>query len=91
MVGLLLSDGYKSYNARSKKGYLSLTQSLSYSYYVYFAYNILPHYCTRYPVFRERHRYGKSIFSLEIHTRSMLCITELYSLFYINKTKIFCI
>jgi hypothetical protein len=25
---------------------------------------------------------------LEIHTRSMLCITELYSLFYINKTKI---
>lgn len=39
-------------------------------------------------MFRERHRYGKSIFGLEIHTRSMLCITELYSLFYINKTKI---
>jgi len=81
MVGLLLSDGYKSYSARSKKGYLSLTQSLSNSYYVYFVYNILSHYCTRYPVFRERHRYGRSTFSLEIHTRSILCITELYILY----------
>ena len=79
MVGLLLSDGYKSYSARSKKGYLSLTQSLSNSYYVYFVYNILSHYCTRYPVFRER--YGRSTFSLEIHTRSILCITELYILY----------
>ena len=60
MVGLLLSYGYKSYSARSKNGYLSLTQSLSNSYYVYFVYNILSHYCTRYPVFRERHRYGRS-------------------------------
>jgi hypothetical protein len=81
MVGLLLSDGYKSYSARSKNGYLSLTQSLSNPYYVYFVYNILSHYCTRYPVFRERHRYGRSIFSLEIHTRSILCITELYILY----------
>ena len=48
MVGLLLSDGYKSYSARSKNGYLSLTQSLSNPYYVYFVYNILSHYCTRY-------------------------------------------
>ena len=59
MVGLLLSDGYKSFSARSKKGYLSLTQSLSNPYYVYFVYNILSHYCTRYPVFRERHIYGR--------------------------------
>jgi len=88
MVGLLLSDGYIPYSAISKKGYLSLTQS--HSYYVYFVYNILSNYCTRYPVFRERHRYGKSRFSLEIHTRSMLCITEFYSLFYINY-KIFCV
>jgi len=81
MVGLLLSDGYKSYSARSKNGYLSLTQSLSNPYYVYFVYNILSQYCTRYPVFRERHRYGRSIFNLEIHTRSILCITELYILY----------
>lgn len=81
MVGLLLSDGYKSYSAKSKNGYLSLTQSLSNPYYVYFVYNILSQYCTRYPVFRERHRYGRSRFSLEIHTRSILCITELYILY----------
>lgn len=31
-------------------------------------------------MFRERHRYGKSWFSLEIYTRSMLCITELYNI-----------
>jgi len=43
MVGLLLSDGYISYSARSKNGYLTL----SHLYYVYFVYNILSHYCTR--------------------------------------------
>jgi len=45
MAGLLLSDGYISYSARSKNGSLSLT--LSHLYYVYFVYNILSHYCTR--------------------------------------------
>lgn len=88
MVGLLLSDGYITHSIRSKNGYLSLTQSLSHLYYIYFVYNILSHYCARYPVCRERHRFGKSRFNLEIHTRSMPCITELYNLFYVNKTKI---
>ena len=35
-------------------------------------------------MFIERHRYGKSIFSLEIHTRSMSCIIELCSFIYIK-------
>jgi len=43
MAGLLLSDGYISYTARSKNSYLTL----SHLYYVYFVYNILSHYCTR--------------------------------------------
>jgi len=59
MVGLLLSNGYISYSTRNKNGYLSLTQSLSHSCYIYFVYNKISYYCTRYPVFRERHRYGK--------------------------------
>lgn len=48
---------------------------------------MLAHYCPRYPVFTIRFRFGKSIFNLEIFTRFMSCITELYNDSYINKTK----
>ena len=48
----------------------------------------MAHYCARYPIFNERFRFGKSILNLEILTRSMLCITELYNKFYLNKVKV---
>ena len=88
IIGILLSDGYIVFSAKSKNGSLGLTQSLSHSNYIYFVFNILAHYCARYPIFRERFRYGKLRFSLEIYTRSMPCITELYKDFYINKKKV---
>ena len=86
MIGLLLSDGYISFY--SKNGSLGLTQSLSHSGYLYFVFNILAHYCPRYPIFNERFRFSKPIFNLEIITRSMLCITELHNKFYVKKIKI---
>ena len=87
MVGLLLSDGYINfYGKRSKNGSLGLTQSLAHSGYLYFVFNILAHYCPRYPIFNER--FGKPIFNLEIFTRSMLCITELHNKFYVEKIKV---
>jgi hypothetical protein len=86
MIGLLLSDGYIVSNTKSKNGRLGLTQSLSHSGYLYFVFNILAHYCSRYPVFKER--FGRSTFNLEIITRSMPCITELYDNFYKNKIKV---
>jgi hypothetical protein len=87
MSGLLLSDDYITFSARSKNGRLSLTQSLAHLDYIYFVYNLLSHYYSKHPVFRERHRYGKSRFSLKINTRSMFCITELYGCFYTKKSK----
>jgi hypothetical protein len=86
IIGILLSDGYIIFSIRSKNGRLGLTQSLFNSAYLYFVFNILAHYCPRYPIFKER--FGKPLLSLEIVTRSMPCITELYSNFYVNKTKV---
>jgi hypothetical protein len=88
MIGLLLSDGYIVFSSRSKHGRFGLTQSLAHSSYIYSVFNILAHYCPRYPVFTIRSRFGKPFYSLEIFTRSMSCITELYNDYYINKTKI---
>jgi LAGLIDADG DNA endonuclease family len=88
IIGILLSDGYIIFSTRSKNGRLGLTQSLSNSAYLYFAFNILAHYCPRYPIFTERFRFGKPLYSLEIVTRSMSCITELHTKFYVNKIKI---
>jgi hypothetical protein len=88
IIGILLSDGYIIFSTRSKNGRLGLTQSLFNSAYLYFVFNILAHYCPRYPIFKERFIFGKSLLSLEIVTRSMPCITELYSNFYMNKIKV---
>lgn len=85
---LLLSDGYIVFSTRSKNGRLGLTQSLSHSGYLYFVFNTLSHYCPRYPIFTERFSFGRSTFKLEIITRSMPCIIELYNNFYVNKIKV---
>ena len=88
IIGVLLSHGYIIFSTRSKNGRLGLTQSLFNSAYLYFVFNILAHYCPCYPIFKERFIFGKSLLSLEIITRSMPCITELYSNFYVNKIKV---
>ena len=85
---MILSDGYISFSARSKNGRLGLTQSLAHLTYLYFVFNILAPYCYKYPVFLNRFRFGKPTYSLEIITRSMPCITEIYNNFYINKVKV---
>jgi hypothetical protein len=88
VIGLILSDGYIVFSARSKNGRLGLTQSLAHLNYLYFVFNILAPYCYKYPVLRNRSRFGKPTFSLVITTRSMPCITEIYHKFYIDKVKV---
>ena len=51
-------------------------------------FSILSHYCNSLPVYRERIRKGKEQCSLEFTTRSLPCFTELYHMFYPDKTKI---
>jgi hypothetical protein len=42
----------------------------------------------RYPLVRIRNRLGIKSIGLKFETRSMLCITELYNLFYLNGQKL---
>lgn len=89
ITGILLSDGCIVFGCvKSKNAYLSLTQYLAHFCYIYFVFNILALYCFSYPVFVKRNRYGKSLHSLVLRTRSMPCIKELHKDYYINKTKI---
>lgn len=71
ITGILLSDGCIVFGSvKSKNAYLSLTQSLAHLGYMYFVFNNLAHYCSSYPVFVKRNRYGKSLHSLVLRTRS---------------------
>jgi len=63
-------------------------QSWDHSGYFWFVFFFLSHYCSSYPNVRIRSRLGKKTIALEFQTRSMPCITELHSFFYINKVKI---
>lgn len=51
-------------------------------------FSILSHYCSRNAIYRERVRKGKINCSLEILTRSLSCLTELYNIFYVDKVKV---
>ena len=73
----------KSLNAR-----LGLKQSLAQSFYVLFVFNLLSHYCASAPSLTSSTRAGKLLYGVQFFTRSLLCFTELYSLFYYNKTKV---
>jgi hypothetical protein len=89
IVGLILSDaGLSFYNKTAKNALLRLTQSLDNSRYFYFVFFILSHYCSSYPYYRARYRFGKTNFYRELFYRTLPCFTELYSLFYLNGIKI---
>lgn len=51
-------------------------------------FNQLSHYCSSGPRLTKGIRAGKPYYGLEFFTRSMPCMTELYSLFYPEGTKI---
>ena len=89
IVGLLLSDGWLSFASKTNKNArLGFKQSISSSEYVLFVFNILSHYCSSYPSLVSGTRAGNRYYALQFFTRSMLCITELYPIFYPYKVKI---
>lgn len=89
IVGLILSDvGLSFAGVRSKNALLEFTQSAAHSGYFWSVFNLLSHYCSSFPIIRNRIRYGVPSIGLQFATRSMPCLTELHSLFYVNKVKI---
>lgn len=89
IIGLLLSDGWLRFASKTNKNaLLGFKQSLSHSQYVLFVFNILAHYCSSSPRLTSGIRAGNRFYGLEFFTRSMPCLTELHSLFYLNGIKI---
>lgn len=83
IIGLVLSDGWLSIPRPDRKNArLGLKQSSDKAYYVWFVFNILSHYCTRYPYLVKGSRLGTLTYGLKFVTQILPCFTELHSLFY---------
>lgn len=89
MVGLILSDARVKFSGKtSKNALLGFSQSVVNSKYFWFVFFSLNHYCSSYPLITVKSRLGRDTIGLQFETRSMPCITELYSLFYSEKVKV---
>ena len=67
---------------------LFLKQSLARIEYLLFVFMILQHYCKSYPKLGVAKLNGKNFPFLNFSTRSLVCFTELYSLFYFEGKKV---
>lgn len=89
IIGLILSDGWIIFASKNNKNArLGFKQSADHASYVFFVFNILSHYCSSSPHGTTGIKAGKPYYGLEFFTRSMPCITELHSLFYLNGVKL---
>lgn len=88
MVGLILSDGWMQLPSDSKNARLCFKQATKNSSYVWFVFFILSHYCSSFPHRTTGIRNGNPFSGLTFQTRQLPCLTDLYNLFYIDKTKI---
>lgn len=88
IVGLILSDGWlRIGNKGSLNAYLGFKQYLARADYVLFVFFILSHYCKGVPRFTSGIRANNRYFGISFETRSLLCFTGLYKMFYKNNIK----
>lgn len=92
IVGILLSDGWMQKQNKGGHARLFFKQSIVRSEYVFFVFILLQHYCKSYPQLGYSKLKGKTFLAprafLNISTRSLVCFTEIYSLFYVEGKKI---
>ena len=89
IIGLMLSDGWITFGSKtSKNARLGFKQSANHASYVFFVFNILSHYCNSIPRLTTGIRAGKRFYGLEFYSRSMPCMSELHSLFYLAGKKV---
>jgi hypothetical protein len=86
MIGFILSDA--SFSKTYKNALLRFKQSLEHFEYLWFVFNNLSHYCYSYPKLYTQMTGRTRTYELLFYTRSLPCITELHSLFYVNRIKI---
>lgn len=87
-IGLLLSDAWLQCNLGKGNARLGIKQTLNNSSYLLDVFFKLSHYCPSYPIITRTTVKGIKHSALQINTRSMPCITELYHLFYEDGVKI---
>jgi hypothetical protein len=87
IIGILLSDGYLFIN-KSGNTLLSLKQSIKNFEFLWNLFNTLSHYCQGYPKLDTMIINNKIFVSIKFTTRVYPCLTEIYNIFYVNKTKI---
>lgn len=87
VIGLILSDGWVNIGSTNKNARLGFEQSEFNYEYLWYTFFILSHYCSSLPRYRTRSRWDKIINSYVISSRALLCFTEIYNLFYINRVK----
>jgi hypothetical protein len=73
---------------RVKNCRLQFQQSLSHFAYFWHVYILLSHYCKSMPNLYTRKTNGTLCYTLDLHTRSLPCFTEIYHLFYLEGKKI---
>jgi hypothetical protein len=86
-IGILLSDAWLQCNPGKGNARLGLKQTLNNSSYLLDVFFKLSHYCPSYPRITRATVKGIRHFALQMNTRAMPCITELYNMFYVNGVK----
>lgn len=84
-IGLLLGDGSLKTNLSKTAAFFKYNQAVIRSGYVFHLFNTLSHYCTHLPNYHVR-KYDTDY--LQLYTRSLPALLELYKLFYKDGIKI---
>ena len=85
IIGILIGDGYIETVGIKGQPMVQFNQGFIHLSYVLFLFNFLAPLCTHYPsLIRQR----DGLYSLQIYTRCLLCLSPIYNTFMVNGHKI---
>lgn len=87
-VGILLSDASLQRGNKEGEVRLQFKQMYSHFEYLYSVFFELSHYCSNLPSLNKVNLHNNLFYALSFTTRSLPCITKLYSLFYPEGKKV---
>lgn len=89
LIGILISDGWTNIR-RGWNPCIGLKQSIKNFDYIWWTFCELSHLCSHLPYICKNIKRGKLFYSVSFQTRRLVCINEIFNLFYddINNRKI---
>jgi hypothetical protein len=87
-IGIILSDATIQKQNKGGDARLQFKQEYRHFEYFYFVFFQLSHFCSKGPYVTKAILHKRVHYGLGFTTRSLLCITELYNLFYYEGKKI---